>query len=156
MSPQDIAAALAAMSPEEKEATMAAMSPQDRAAALTAMSPEEKEATVAAMSPDSGSVKCCFTELPITKKGKEKSVECCFTEIKIESGCLYRCCSCAYIMKGFCMKEVASTPPVYKVYLILWWLILFPSFPVLVPRWLPMFWAYFWMFIPSFCLVFGF
>ena len=52
MSPEEKAAALAAMSPEEKAAALAAMSPEEQAAALAAMSPEEKAAALAAMSPE--------------------------------------------------------------------------------------------------------
>lgn len=52
MSPEDEAAALAAMSPEDRAAALAAMSPEEKAAALAAMTPEEQAAAFAAMSPE--------------------------------------------------------------------------------------------------------
>ena len=53
MSPEERAAALAAMSPEERAAALAGMhmSPEERAAALAAMSPEERAAALPGMIP---------------------------------------------------------------------------------------------------------
>ena len=51
MSPEEREAALHYMSPEDKAKLLNAMSPKDRAAAMAAMSPAEKAAAISEMSP---------------------------------------------------------------------------------------------------------